>query len=82
MTVAVRDDGVIELTGRCGVDDAEALQRHLLIAPDSTIEWSTCEQLHAAVLQVLLVAKPRIEGVPSSLFLSAHVAPLVRRPAS
>ena len=78
MTVAVRDDGVIELAGRCGVDDAEALQRHLLAAPESTVEWTTCEQLHAAVLQVLLVAKPRIQGVPSSPFLSAHVAPLVR----
>ena len=79
MTVAVRDDGVIELTGRCGVDDAEALQRHLLAAPKSTVEWTTCEQLHAAVLQVLLVATPRILGVPSSPFLSAHVAPLVRQ---
>jgi hypothetical protein len=79
MTVTVREDGVIELAGRCGVDDAEALQRHLLTAPESTIEWATCEQLHAAVLQVLLISKPRIQGVPSSPFLSAHVAPLVRR---
>jgi hypothetical protein len=78
MTVALRDDGVIVLAGRCGVDDAEALQRHLLTAPESTIEWTTCEQLHAAVLQVLLVAKPRIQGVPSSPFLRAHVAPLLR----
>jgi hypothetical protein len=79
MTVAVRKDGVIELAGRCGVDEAEALQRHLLTAPGSTIEWSACEQLHAAVLQVLLAAKPRIQGVPSSPFLSAHVARLLRR---
>ena len=82
MTVAVRRDGIIELSGRCGVDDAEALQRHLLTEPESTIEWGACEELHAAVLQVLLVAKPRFEGVPSSPFLSTHVAPLVRRPAS
>ena len=79
MTVTVKRDGLIELSGRCSVDDAEALQRHLLTAPDSTIEWSACEQLHAAVLQVLLVAKPRIRGEPSSSFLSAHVAPLLRR---
>jgi hypothetical protein len=82
MTVAVRGDGVVELSGRCGVGDAEELQRHLLTEPKSTIEWSTCEQLHAAVLQVLLVAKPRIQGVPTSPFLSTHVAPLMRRPAS
>ena len=79
MTVAVKKDGVIELAGRCGVDEAGALQRHLLTAPGSAIEWSACEQLHTAVLQVLLAAKPRIQGVPSSPFLSAHVGPLLRR---
>jgi hypothetical protein len=81
MTVTVRRDGVIELSGRCGVDDAEALQSRLLIAPASAIEWVACEQLHAAVLQVLLTAKPRIQGVPSSPFLANHVAPLLRRQA-
>jgi hypothetical protein len=78
MTVTVRRDGVIELSGRCDVEDAEAVQRHLLVAPGSAIEWARCEQLHAAVLQVLLAAKPRLLGVPSSPFLATHVAPLLR----
>jgi hypothetical protein len=81
MTVALRSDGVIELAGQCGVEDAEALQRHLLSAPESAIEWGDCEQLHAAVLQVLLAAKPRIQGLPSSPFLKVHIAPLLGPPA-
>jgi hypothetical protein len=81
VTVSVRPGGVIELTGICGIDDAETLQRHLLAAPRSAIEWGACEHLHAAVLQVLLAAKPPIEGLPSSSFLRVHVAPLLRPPA-
>jgi hypothetical protein len=77
MTVAVRSGGIIELSGACGVEDAEALQRHLLTARTSAIEWGACEQLHAAVLQVLLAAKPRIRGLPSSPFLKVHIAPLL-----
>jgi len=82
MTVRVTAEGVIELAGRCGVEDAEVLQRQLLAAPRSTVEWGTCEHLHSAVIQVLLVGKPRIRGVPSDAFLRAHIAPLVQRAAS
>jgi hypothetical protein len=78
MTVNVRRPGEIALEGRCGVEDAEALQRHLLAAPTATVTWDTCEHLHAAVLQLLLVAKPRLLGVPSSPFLASHIAPLVQ----
>ena len=76
MTVSVTTDGAIELAGRCGVEDAEALQRRLLAAPRSTVEWSTCEHLHSAVIQVLLAGKPRIRGLPSNAFLRTHIAPL------
>ncbi len=82
MTVHVTAEGVIQLSGRCGVEDAEALQRELLAAPRSTVEWSLCEQLHAAVLQVLLVGKPRIRGAPATAFLKAHVVPLLTRGAT
>ena len=79
MSVKVSAAGVIELSGRCGVEDAEALQRQLLAAPGATVEWSGCELLHAAVLQVLLVGGPRVLGEPSAEFLRAHIAPIVRR---
>ena len=78
MTVRLTEDGTIELTGRCGVEDAEQLQGYLLAAPESTVEWGTCEHLHSGVLQVLLIARPRISGVPASAFLSTHIEPLLR----
>jgi hypothetical protein len=81
MTVRLTFDGTIELTGRCGVEDAEVLQRHLLAAPRSTVEWSTCEHLHSAVVQVLLAGKPPVRGSPSNAFLRAHLAPLLQRAA-
>jgi hypothetical protein len=81
MTVQLAAGGAIALSGHCGVEDAEALQRHLLAAPLSTVEWSDCEHLHSAVIQILLIARPRIRGVPRSAFLSEHVAPLVHAPA-
>jgi hypothetical protein len=79
MSVRVSDAGVVELYGRCGVEDAEALQRHLLAAPAATVEWSGCERLHASVLQILLVGGPRVEGQPTAEFLRKHVAPIIGR---
>jgi hypothetical protein len=81
MTVNLKTGGVIELSGRCGIEDAEALQRHLLTAPGATVEWRGCEHLHSAVIQVLLVGKPRLRGSPASAFLRRHIAPLVNRSA-
>jgi hypothetical protein len=81
MTVVASSGGVVELSGRCGVEDAEALQRELLAAPAATISWDNCLYLHAAVLQVLLAAKPLVQGVPSSPFLEAHIAPLLQTAA-
>ena len=81
MTVRVLDGAVIELSGTCGVEDAEALQRGLLAAPDSTVKWAAGEQRHTAVLQVLLAARPRVTGAPSNPFLEKHVAPLLHSSA-
>jgi hypothetical protein len=78
MTVRVTDDGAIELLGQCGVEDAEALQRHLLATPGATVDWVGCAHLHSAVLQVLLAGKPRIRGLPSNAFLRAHILPLLK----
>jgi len=81
MTVRATSKGVIELSGRCGADDAEVLQRLLLAAPGSTVEWSGCEHLHSAVVQVLLVGGPRMQGTPTNAFLAAYVAPILGRSA-
>lgn len=77
MTVRARHDGVIELTGRCTAEDAEALQRHLLAAPGAPVEWQACEHLHSAVAQVLLAARPPMHGTPQDDFLANHIAPIL-----
>ena len=80
MTVEVKTDGTIELSGHCGVEDAEALQRQLLSAPGATVAWDGCEHLHSAVIQILLLSRPSIRGSPASVFLRTHIAPLVAAP--
>ena len=81
MSVSISDAGLIELSGRCGVEDAEVLQRHLLASPGSAIDWTACQYLHASVMQVLLVGRPRVQGEPIAEFLRTHIAPIIGRSA-
>jgi STAS domain-containing protein len=78
MSVNLKSQGVIELRGRCSADDAEVLQQHLLAMPgDATVEWSHCEYLHSAVVQVLLAGEPLVRGTPKNKFLATHIAPIL-----
>jgi hypothetical protein len=76
MTVKRDGDGAIILTGDCGAEDAETLLEHLQAPPASqgtsqapTVDWSACTGLHAAVLQVLMVARPTIRGACGDAFV-------------
>jgi hypothetical protein len=77
MSVRVTSENLIELSGHCGAEDAEALQRCLLAARGSPVEWSGCEQLHSAVLQVLLTERPPMQGRPENEFINTHIARLL-----
>jgi hypothetical protein len=79
MTVELAADGSVELTGFCPVEDAEVLLQYLLGKPDVLIRWNACEGAHAAIIQVLLVAKAMPIDTPASAFLSDHITPLLRR---
>lgn len=80
MTVRLTGEGVIELDGRCALEDAEDLRRHLCAAPRATVEWGRCESLHCAVVQVLMAARPRLRGTPRSEFLAIHIRPFLESP--
>lgn len=80
MTVRLNGDGAIVLEGSCPVEDAEPLQRLLLEHPEATLDWHVCEAAHTAVLQVLLVARPAIQGVPRAAFLQDFIVPVLTRP--
>jgi hypothetical protein len=81
VTVKRKKRGAIALAGRCGVEDAEVLQRHLLADPKAAVQWADCEYLHPAVVQVLLAGRVSLRGTPENAFLKVHLAPILRRVA-
>jgi hypothetical protein len=77
MTVQLSPTGAIELQGICLSEDAEVLLQHLLAAPGAVVDWEACESAHTAVIQVLLLAKPTLRGVPGGAALRDWVHPLL-----
>jgi hypothetical protein len=75
LTVVLHDASTIRLIGACPADDAETLLQLLLGNPAADIDWMGCESAHAAVIQVLLVAKRPLRGPPASLLLERFVGP-------
>ena len=63
MTVRRDKSGSILLDGDCGTEDAETLLQLLLETPAAPVDWTACGELHTAVVQVILAAKPRFTGV-------------------
>ena len=54
MTVSRGGKGNIVLEGGCPTEDAETLLPMLLATPAAPLDWTQCEDLHTAVLQVIL----------------------------
>jgi len=75
MSIHLSTDGTIELRGECPVEDAEALLQRLIANPGASVNWSACVSVHAAVLQVLLVAGAVPRDEPKSSFLRDLVIP-------
>jgi hypothetical protein len=62
------------LEGFVGVDDAEALSNWLRERAAPAVHLGKCEQVHAAVLQVLLALRPRIVAPPTDACLLAALS--------
>jgi hypothetical protein len=62
MSVHRDDDGTVVLYGNCPVEDAEPLLQLLQATPEARLDWARCGHLHAAVLQVILAARPPLVG--------------------
>lgn len=75
MTVRSAAGGCIELVGACPSSDAEPLLQLLLAERAATVDWRECRSAHAAVVQVLMAAKPKILGPPAGAALRDWVAP-------
>lgn len=75
MTAILHDPATIRLFGVCPAQDAETLLELLVAHPKAEIDWRGCESAHAAVIQVLLVARRSLRGPPAGALLSRLVAP-------
>jgi hypothetical protein len=65
MTVRTADAELIIVEGKCPSEEAETLLQRLLATPDAVVDLQRCESLHAAVIQVLLAAKPTLQLPPT-----------------
>jgi hypothetical protein len=59
------------LEGQVSVDEAEALGQWLREQPRPAVHLGKCEHVHAAVLQVLLALRPRVNAAPADAWLAA-----------
>jgi len=75
MSVRRREDGVIVLEGACPVEDAEPLLQLLQDTPRSACDWTSCNQLHTAVVQVLLMAGPVMAGPCGDPWIEQWMSP-------
>ena len=70
-------DGTISLEGSCPVEDSATLHERLIENPQTTVDWSKCDSMHAAVFQVLLAVRPPMRGTPAGNFVRVHLSPLL-----
>lgn len=77
MTVMI-EQSVVRLIGSCGVEDAEPLLSAIEDDPQRPIDVSGLVRAHMAVVQLLVMARPPIEGSPDGAFLREMLIPLLR----
>jgi hypothetical protein len=75
MTVRRGDNGVIVLDGVCPVEDAEPLLQMLQAMPAAQIDWESCDQMHTAVLQLVLASGRVPIGPCGDAWIARWLAP-------
>ena len=75
MTVAMTD-GVLQISGVCTVEEAEAIANFLQEGATS-VDITGCTHLHTAGFQLLLTARLPIQGRPANPLLTRWVLPLL-----
>jgi hypothetical protein len=64
MTVRSAADGMIVLEGSCPHEEAETLLQHLMGASEAVVDLRACDFAHTAIVQVLMVCRPKLLGPP------------------
>jgi len=68
-------DDLARLSGWVSVEEAEGLLAWLQTRPQARLDLALCEHLHAAVLQILLHARPAIVAWPADPALQSWLEP-------
>ena len=74
MSLRQEADGTIVLFGSCPVDEAEPLHRMLLSVPSAQVDWTQCSHVHSAILQLILAARPMINGPCGDPFVDRWIS--------
>jgi hypothetical protein len=75
------DQGVIRFDGHCAVEEAMTLLEIFQVAPDAAVDLGNCDGMHAALLQVMVAARPHILSLPVERLLADLVTRMVGEPA-
>jgi hypothetical protein len=67
-------DGTIVLHGSCPVDEAELLHRMMISDPTAQVDWTQCNHLHSAILQLILAARPPLAGPCGDPFVDRWIS--------
>jgi hypothetical protein len=68
------DDGIVTLTGACGIEEVEALHASLCGLHEPIFDLATAGTLHTAVVQLILASGGRVQGAPLDPLLGACLA--------
>lgn len=82
MTVRTGEAEQIVLEGTCPSEEAEVLLQRLLATPEAVVDLQRCESLHAAVIQVLLAAKPNLQLPPMDTAVGRWVRAVLLPPVT
>jgi len=82
MTVRTDEAEMIVLEGKCPSEEAEMLLQRLLATPDAVVDLQHCDSLHAAVIQVLLAAKPTLQLPPTDTVMGTWLRSVLLPPVT
>lgn len=63
--------------GTCSLEETEKLLEWLEANPKGNLNLKKCEHFHSAILQVLLVFRPRISELPDDPYICEWVVPSI-----
>lgn len=71
------DDDLARFEAACTVDEALPLAEWLEATAAPRVDLSACTDLHTALLQLLLAARPAVDGAAADAFLARWIGPLL-----